>query len=712
MSPSEPQRLDTTSPSRRSPLVLTALAAIVALGVFAFIAAQRPGQDALWGDEGTYVAMTASLARDGDLRFERSDRDWAGGRVPGRGATVILQRTEGGITYSKPPLYPLVAAPFFKLFGEAGLIVVNVLALAIGLFFAWLCLARIGSRADAGLTVVTFAAAGVLIPYLAWRMSESLQVGLMLSGLALVCGALRPATAERAPRWQRFLDHPLAPFVGGLLAGLLVSMRLTNAALVGGMLLALVLSRRWQGLLLAAAGTAAGLAALLLLSQLLLGTASPYTAERTSFNAELGYPLDDGTATGRFDDKPATHRLGLRANDVTLYSAFYFVFGRHTGLLAYFPLALLAIAIIVRSRDRTALALATGALALALFYLLYTPHNYFGGSTFLGNRYFLVAYPALLIALPRLPSIRALTAVLTIGLAFGSSAMVSARAARTLHPTSQSHASAGLFRWLPYESTAVGIQGHEDRFWSRDYVRFVDPWADVRRGHLVLSAERRSAELMITSHRPRETMYFLARPHQGAVRLLWTDWRSDGEVDLEVAPGSAPLELTIEPSSPWRSHSFWFGDGSTYEVRLVRLGVDGPPASTIELYYLGGGERLRQGFRWTLLSAEVPDHASASGTGVARVRVRNDSRTPWKRRDVMPVTIGYRLEAPDGLADQDRRLLPSDIGPGEVLDVDIEIRWPAEPGEYRLVIDLWLHPVRWFADIVGRPVFETPILVD
>ena len=49
--------------SRRLALATAALAALSAL-TWVYLAYLRPPQDHLWGDEGTYVGMTASLARD------------------------------------------------------------------------------------------------------------------------------------------------------------------------------------------------------------------------------------------------------------------------------------------------------------------------------------------------------------------------------------------------------------------------------------------------------------------------------------------------------------------------------------------------------------------------------------------------------------------------------------------------------------------------
>ena len=59
-----------------SPRFVPALALVAAL-VAAALFALRPSARELRGDEGTYVAMTASLARDFDLRFDERDRAWA-----------------------------------------------------------------------------------------------------------------------------------------------------------------------------------------------------------------------------------------------------------------------------------------------------------------------------------------------------------------------------------------------------------------------------------------------------------------------------------------------------------------------------------------------------------------------------------------------------------------------------------------------------------
>ena len=63
----------------------------------------RPQGGSLRGDEGTFVAMAASLARDFDLAFSGADRAWAE-HHQGGAVALILERTGKGIAYSKPVL--------------------------------------------------------------------------------------------------------------------------------------------------------------------------------------------------------------------------------------------------------------------------------------------------------------------------------------------------------------------------------------------------------------------------------------------------------------------------------------------------------------------------------------------------------------------------------------------------------------------------------
>lgn len=563
--------------------------------VLLFLAGRhRPASQPLWGDEGTYVAMTESLVLDHDLRFTEADRLRA---LPDDGEpprTVILQRTRSGIGYSKSALYPLLAAPFYALFGERGLLLCNAAFLIVALLLAWAYLQRCGSASHATLAVLTFAAAGVLPLYVGWKMSESLQVALALLGMTLALGRLRANGT--------FLG-PWALYLGGTALGLLASMRPPQALLLLGVLAAYWTQREWRaGALVAGAAILAFLAAGGL-NLWLTGAQSPYRAERSSFNLDTGYPVGPGadTALRRFDERAATHQsLSERNFDLeqSLYSGIYFFIGRHSGVLWYFPAALVLLLCALRKPDGTVLSLLATAAAISAFYVIWMPMNYFGGSTFIGNRYFLVAYPILLVATRRLPSPRQWSIAWLLALAVGGSALLSVQATTGLTSTtgSQRHASAGLFRWLPHESTAQQIDDHWIRYWAGDFVRFVDPFAEVGPVSFNLSADQPAAELEIATTWSGSPLKFLVTAASLPATLEFRDWGSHQTVPLILSAEQPSQVIEFSPSVAWRRHRFWWQVRQPYSVRTLRIALrsSGARSATATLRYLGDGRKINQ----------------------------------------------------------------------------------------------------------------------
>ncbi|HSM13289.1 MAG TPA: hypothetical protein VLA66_04415 [Thermoanaerobaculia bacterium] len=716
--------------SGSSPLSSTravwALAA-VALALLVFLRSERFPFSALRGDEGTYVAMAASLARDFDLEFGAEDRAWAEGHAGGP-VSVILQLEDGRIAYSKPILYPLVAAPWYAVGGDVGLVALNLALLGLALWLAAAFLARLGPRVRATETVLTFLFAGGVAPYLGWRMAEALQVALATAGLALALAWARPAgEAAAAGRAARWLDAPAAPWIGALLLGLRVGLREPHALVAA----VPVAAAFWLGRPRRALGLAAAILAAYLVTLgatwALTGAPNAYKANRATFTAATGYPAGAGSeaAVERFhtDAGWATSMLSVEPDwqpRLTAYSTLYFFVGRHSGLVASLPALLVLLAAALRRPDRVTLVALGGFAGLAAFFLVWWPSNYFGGETFVGNRYILAAAPCLLLGLGRLPSRRTLLAAWGLAAVAGASAAVSVARAGELDPTSQSHAHAGIFRLLPYESTASNIDGRRDRYWSDDFVRFVDPWAEVGPWSFRLEAGRPAAELELGTAWPGGTTTWLVAADAPGATLVVGDWRRTRRYPLAPAGRGSGGPVRVELAPAWRIHPFWWSDGVPARARLVRFRIEPDPEhpeTRATVRYLGR-RALPSVFAREIEAADALPEAVPfeARTTTLRFRMRNTGDWTWRSDDALPVQVGVRvLPFADGggaAAREARIPLPGPVAPGESVELEVPIAWPEEAGRVRVIVDLVLEDVAWFADRVGTPLADAEVTLE
>lgn len=701
----------TRSHSRLTPWLVLAAAVAAHLALLVV----RHSASVVSGDEGTFLAMAESLALDGDLVFDEADLERIEAATrPGRRG-VILQTTDR-IAYSKPALYPLLAAPWYRLGRELGMVLFNVSALALALLLAYRYLRRVDPRPGrAAWTLVTFAGTGVLLSYTVWTMSDSLQASMTLAGLVLCLAALRATPDGAGDRLERLLDSRWAPLAGAVLLGAVVAMRYPNGLIAVAPLVALALSGRPRRALIAALGLAASLALGVGVNQWLGGAPVPYKTLRATFNPASGYPAGPQAVevVGHWRAAEATQRLGVTPVEwepvVSAYGALYFVIGRHTGLLVYFPAALVLAAAAFRRRDRVGWTVLLAVLAMAAFYLGWMPRNFFGGATFIGNRYFIAGYAALLVAPGVLPGRRSLAAVWAVSLLALASALVSAARNPGLEEPSQSHAYAGVFRWLPYESIAPALDGRRDRYWSDELVRFVDPYARVERHGFRLEVARAAAETLIASGREHRWIRFLVQADRPGVEFVYRDWRRSQVTTLEDdgAGGSWGL-VAVEASPPWRRHPYWWDPATTLGAWSTRLSLRGPEGASAEVRFLGPYRLVPKFYAAEAVAAVLPPTGVAGERLELPVVVRNTGWRPWATEDSIPIHLGYRLTRAGAPADAPRRAGPltriERVGPGAELAVPLKVRWPERPGRYRVVVDLVVAGRLWFESWDGGPV--------
>lgn len=672
--------------------VLLALAVAAVIAAFLAIALARPDERRLWGDEGTFVAMTASLVGDGDLVFDDADLERLVQHPDDPAPTVILQQTDRGITYSKPLLYPLLAAPLFAVLGESGMVATNILALAAALILAWIYLRRLAGATEALWTLFTFVLASVVLAYLGWKMSDLVLLSLTLAGLLLALGGRRAQIEDRPVMLP--LGGIGAAILGGLILGMTVSMRFTTAALVAAVTVALFLDKRGRRGMVVGVLSVVGFLAVSGITVALLGTANPYKSVRSSFNQASGYPAGEAAekVSERFASRPATQSATWRPPlDVrrTAYSTLYFFVGRHTGLLFYFPAAVVLLLHILRRPDRISMTLLAGVVAIVGFYLIWMPQNYFGGSTFVGNRYFLGAFPALLVGLTRLPSKRNLTVAWVLALVAWGSAVHSAYSVRGLDGSSQIHAYSGVFRRLPFESTAQRIDGLADRFWADDFVRFLDPFAKAAPWSFRLDSSRPATELLVATDWRDQPLHFVVSPSTAKVAVEVRDWRGQSHFSLPRPAPEPPGLLAVDTSEPWRHHAYWWRARKLYDSRVLRFSLigDGEDAVTAVVRYAGKGRELApleaELFR---IEPALPGIVTAGSVTEIVIKARNTGRRPWKQQGLFPSAIGYRLvsRVQGELITAASTPMPNNVPTGSVVEVPVVVQWPDEPGDYQI----------------------------
>lgn len=487
-------------PSARAPAgdrVAYAVLGVVALALAIAVSVVRIPE--FWSDGATYHAMAWSLAEDGDLEYEARDVYRVRREFPSGPQGIFLKRASGGwaldpaggfpwlkhvpedakrVYFAKAFLYPMLAAPFVKLAGTRGLLLVNVLALGVALCAGY---GEVRRRASPGRALAVTGAlllATVTPLYLVWLTPELLNLGLIAGGLWAwrsgrpVLSAVLLGAAVYSKPYNLFLALPLGvePLLArdrGFARGLLESAR-------RGLVLALTTG------------------ALFLLNRAVTGEFNYQGGERKTFygtfpeeRAPDGHKVTFGNSgqwmttdslgplvEGR-DESLKTRRTGpLRAPGEVRASFFrnlvYFWIGRFGGAIAYFFPAVLALVLFLARgpRDRSGW-LALAALGVSyVFYIRMIPDNWYGGGGTVGNRYFLNLLPLAFLFVPRGREVVVAVSGALAGLLF--------LAPVWLHPVRHSlrpgdHAIRGPLRLLPAELTMLN-----------DLSVFTEPWRKKR----------------------------------------------------------------------------------------------------------------------------------------------------------------------------------------------------------------------------------------
>ncbi|MCP5118156.1 MAG: hypothetical protein GY953_45660, partial [bacterium] len=145
--------------------------------------------------------------------------------------------------------------------------------------------------------------------------------------------------------------------------------------------------------------------------------------------------------------------------------AVYFLVGRHTGLFLYQPFSLLALALFLAHGRRSALrwVILASLVLVAYFFLTFIHHNWHGGGGFVGNRYFIMVYPAFLYLVTRIRPDWSVVPFFAAGALFVGPLLLAPLGLVVPSPTLQAHVRNHPFQIFPLEQSLREIPGSTGR---------------------------------------------------------------------------------------------------------------------------------------------------------------------------------------------------------------------------------------------------------
>ncbi len=741
--------------SRSSALALLCLASFL---ILLPLSLKKPGLPMrLYGDEATYLSMAASLAADGDLICDHRDLDRLFAEFPFAEERLELDSDDGwadgwaGSRFARPLIYPLLAAPFVALWGANGAITLNAGLFVLALAVAWLRLRRLSSDGVALLFGIGFFLFSTAFVYL-FRVQPQIMVMAAVT-IAMVLGWSGSGSGPRVcPGNRRW-------WFSGAALGVAI---LQQAALVvlAVPLLAGLSRQRWRAGLSWLAGCAVTLALGTLLSIALTGRAWPDHLRRGAATAEYSFDNpqvaglrtsspepgrleanDAGQAAGHseateyteaeYTEAEYTEATGTRRSAMHLIEdACFFLWGRRTGILPYFPLILpifVAFAAGSRRCRQDWLLLATLA-SLGVLQVIFEPTARALHEAQVGNAHMVGVYPALLLLIKRLRGWVIVAAFglgpLVLGPLISSSLGVVVPGAGLHFHTRNAPLSLLPFEY-PALSRASGFSrvelyglgdalSHRPGDYSAASLSAPSDQAEARGDELWLLGGE-SVELWLWSRSLLPSAVFSLRNLAPGNRISMRMAGEKSERLFEDVPEQGIVfRLELNPRGAHKTRRDDQGPIYYYRLRIEtrlgekpkwRQGIATDDYLGIAIAFLGTREFLERDLYATeWLACGVPPRVVPEEQFLAVARLRNLSEHSWPNRGPARVRLSYRWlsaggeEIPHASV---RTELPSAIEPGQEIASWLSIDAPGAPGNYLLELDPLFENVAWFSTHTG-----------
>ncbi len=369
----------------KSEVIIISVILLISIIITVYIGIHR------YGDGASYYAMADSLIKDGDLIVDNSDiTRWNRNKVTDIpiGAYITVDKS-GVMRFSKPLLYPLIAAPFL-FFGLFGVAVLN------GLFLG----------------------ASVVIMYSFARGYFTKTQSLFISVLFVLCSFMPVYAAWITQDFMLFFACCLCIWLGlyknkamlaGLIIGVVSSAKILFLLLLMPLIAKNIAKKEFRSTFKIIEVCFLGMAGMFLLNLLFLRQFSAYSGLRGYFFIKSPQYLTlELVKNNLVAGKPQFEGFEFNSWQLFFRNLFNFFIGRFTGIIWYgFPGFISVMIYLLRRKKLLRLEKIAGdsilmvTAAVILILIIARPLNYFGGGGFICNRYFFI-FPALFF----LPSMR------------------------------------------------------------------------------------------------------------------------------------------------------------------------------------------------------------------------------------------------------------------------------------------------------------------
>lgn len=522
------------------------------------------------GDEATYVASGLSAAFDGDLTYQRKDLERFFGIYHAGPEGIFLKRGKqlrlqvdgtppfvhlvkrpdprgGRLYFAKALIYGFVAAPFVRLFGLNGFLVLHVLLLFLAGTCAYVFLAARSRPGPALIFALAFIFASCVPVYAVFLAPEILNYSLVTVAYFLW------SYKEVAPEGTGFLRSRGSDFAAAALLAAVTYSKPTHIFLIAPLVLWAWWRRRFVD------GLAIGIVFAVFTAAFYGGTAlnsgefNYQGGDRKAFYGRFpfdGSEPDAWNARGlemSTNDSDAENVLTDFRHRFTL-NVEYFLVGRHFGFVPYFFPGVVAVALWLVSGERTRpwrVLILLAVVASALTLIVFAPFTWSGGGGPPGNRYFMSVYAAMLFLTPPLASSVPPLAAWAGGALFTAKMLVNPFvAAKFPNQTTER----GFARRLPVELTMANdlpimLEGVRAHSWFSDVLMYFldehahNPETIDPEGHqgIWISGEGR-ADMLVRCEWPIDHLMLTA---VSPIRTTFIVSMGAGDVRVPLEPGKA-----------------------------------------------------------------------------------------------------------------------------------------------------------------------------